>query len=168
MIEEWLTILSNVTEEDLLKQIQLSPAIGLMCDESTDISVTKELILNARIIAGGKVSAHFLKLIHILDGKAETIEKALLSFLDETNIPMSNITAFGSDGANVMVGRVSGVAARLKRHNPQILSIHCINHRLALGTLRAAAEVPYLVKFQEILVKYSSSIIQCHKTKCSS
>ena len=35
MIEEWLTILSNITEEDLLKQIQLSPAIGLMCDEST-------------------------------------------------------------------------------------------------------------------------------------
>ena len=151
-IEEWLMILSNVIEEDLLKQVQLSPAIGLMCDESTDISVTKELILYARIIAGGEVSTHFLKLIHIQDGKAETIEKALISFLDETNIPISNVTAFGSDGANVMVGRVSGVATRLKRHNPQILSIHCINHRLALGTSQAAAEVPYLVKFQEILV----------------
>ena len=51
-----------------------------------------------------------------------------------------------------MVGRISGVAARLKCHNPQILSIHCINHCLALGTSQAAAEVPYLVKFQEILV----------------
>ena len=51
-----------------------------------------------------------------------------------------------------MVGRVSGVAAWLKHHNPQILSIHCINHRLALGTSQAAVEVPYLVKFQEILV----------------
>ena len=60
-----------------------------MCDESTDISVTKEVILYARIFAGGKVSTHFLKLIYILDGKAETIEKALLSFLDETNIPIS-------------------------------------------------------------------------------
>ena len=152
MIDEWLAILSGTIEEDLLNKIRISPAIGLMCDESTDISVTKELILYARIIACGKVSTHFLKLIHIPDGKAETIETALISFLDHTNIPISSITAFGSDGANVMVGRVSGVAARLKRRNPQILSIHCINHRLALGTSQAAAEVPYLVKFQEILV----------------
>ena len=123
-----------------------------MCDELTDISVTKELIAYARIIADGEVSKHFLKLIHIADGKAETIEKVLTAFLDENDIPISNITAFGSDGASVMVGRVSGVAARLKHHNPQILSIHCINHRLALGTSQAAAEVPYLVKFQEILV----------------
>ena len=64
-----------------------------MCDESTDISVTKELIVYARIIAGGEVSTHFLKLIHIADGKAETIEKVLTSFLDENNIPISNITA---------------------------------------------------------------------------
>ena len=149
MIDEWLAILSG-TIEYLLNKIRISPAIGLMCDESTDISVTKELILYARIIACGKVSTHFLKLIHIPDGKAETIETALISFLDHTNIPVSSITAFGSDGANVMVGHVSGVAARLKRRNPQILSIH--NHRLALGTSQAAAEVPYLVKFQQILV----------------
>lgn len=82
-----------------------------MCDESTDISVTKELILYARIIQCGEVSTHFLKLIHIPDGRAETIENGIISFLDETNIPVANITAFGSDGANVMLGCVSGVAS---------------------------------------------------------
>ena len=111
LIDEWLAIMSNVIEEDLLKQIQLSPAIGLLCDESTDISVTKELILYARIIAEEIVSTHFLKLIHIPYGKAETIENVLISFLDEKKFPISSITAFGSDGANVMVGHVSGVAA---------------------------------------------------------
>ena len=100
MIDEWLAILSGTIEEDLLNKIRISPAIGLMCDESTDISVTKELILYARIIACGKVSTHFLKLNHIPDGKAETIETTLISFLDHTNIPISSITAFGSDGAN--------------------------------------------------------------------
>ena len=65
MIEEWLSIMSNVIEEDLLKLIQVSPVIALialMCDESTDISVSKELILYVRIIACGRVSKHFLKL----------------------------------------------------------------------------------------------------------
>ena len=38
MIDEWLAILAE-TVEDLLNKIRLSPAIGLMCDESTDISL---------------------------------------------------------------------------------------------------------------------------------
>ena len=49
-------------------------------------------------------------------------------------------------------GRTCYWGCSTQRRNPQILSIHCINHRLALGTSQAAAEVPYLVKFQEILV----------------
>ena len=32
-----------------------------------------------------------------------------------------------------MVGLVSGVSTRLKCLNPEMLSIHCINHRLAVG-----------------------------------
>jgi len=39
-----------------------------MCDESTDISVTKDLILYARILSSGEVQAHFLKLICINNG----------------------------------------------------------------------------------------------------
>lgn len=62
-IGEWLKVLSDVIEENVLDQVHKSPAIGLMCDESTDISVTKELILYARILSSGEVQAHFLKLI---------------------------------------------------------------------------------------------------------
>ena len=137
-----------------------SPAIGLMCDESTDISVTKELILYARILSCGEVRAHFLK---INDGTAETIKNAILSYLEEANIPLFTITGFGSDGANVMVGSIIGVATRLKRLNPQLLSIHCINHRLALGTSQAAASVPYLLRFEEVV----TSIYKFYHTRQS-
>ena len=51
-----------------------------------------------------------------------------------------------------MVGSTSGVATRLKMLHPQLLSIHCINHRLALGTSQAAAVVPYLLRFEEIVI----------------
>ena len=149
IIEEWLKVLSDIIEEDVLDQVHKSPAIGLMCDESTDISVTKELILYARILSCGEVRAHFLKLIN--DGTAETIKNAILSYLEEANIPLFTITGFGSNGANVMVGSISGVATRLKRLNLQLLSIHCINHRLALGTSQAAASVPYLLRFEEVV-----------------
>ena len=73
-----------------------------------------------------------LKIINICDSKAETIEKAILSYLEQVNIKVSNITSFGSDGAAVMTGPVSRVAARLKQLNPEMTSVHSINHRFAL------------------------------------
>ena len=40
MINEWLQVLSDIIEADVQTAVHHSPAIGLMCDESTDISVT--------------------------------------------------------------------------------------------------------------------------------
>ena len=139
--------------------------IGLMIDESTDISVTKELILYARVLYNSDVHACFLKIIKIADGKAETIEKALVAYLQECNLSICKISSFGSDGAAVMTGSVTGVATRLKKLNPKMLSIHCINHRLALGVSQAANAIPYLIKFGEVLVSifkfyHNSSIRQ--------
>ena len=60
------------------------------------------------------MKVHFLKLIKIVDGTADTLEKAILTYVEQANIPISS---FGSDGAFVMVGTVNGVATRLKRLN---------------------------------------------------
>ena len=50
-----------------------------------------------------------------------------------------------------MIGRNSGVAARLKAHNPHMISIHCIAHRLVLAAAHSVDSVPYLKKFKNIL-----------------
>ena len=127
-----------------------------MCDESTDISVTNELILYARILCGKEVKAHFLRLIHISTSTTETIMKAILAYLEKNYIPLSTITGFGSDGPDVMVGSTSGVATHLKMLQ---LPIHCINHRLALGTSQAAAPVPYLLHFEEIILSFITTVL---------
>ena len=65
----------------------------------------------------------------------------------ETNgLDINKLRSFGSDGCAVMVGRVSGVALRLKVRQPRLVSVHCINHRLAL---HAADNIPYLKRFKE-------------------
>ena len=51
-----------------------------------------------------------------------------------------------------MVGRRSGVAAQLKEHNPEIVSLHCGAHRLALASSQAAQHVPYLKTFDAHLI----------------
>lgn len=136
-----------LVEDDLLKHVQVNPAIELMCDESTNISDCMVALLP--VVRYLHIS---LKLIHISDGTANTTEKAIICYLDERNILVSSLTSFGSDGANVMIGRISGVTIQLKHHNPQMLSIHCTNLLSALGTSQATTEVPYLLQFQEILV----------------
>ena len=48
-----------------------------------------------------------------------------------------------------MVGRVSGVASQLKVRQPRLVSVHCINHRLALAAAHAADNISYLKRFKE-------------------
>ena len=51
---------------------------------------------------------------------------------------------FGSDGAAVMVGKQSCVATQLKEHNPEMVSLHCGAHRLALASSQAVGYISYL------------------------
>lgn len=51
---------------------------------------------------------------------------------------------FGLDGANVMTGRKSGVATRLKRRQPKLVAIHCVAHRLALAAAESGERVHFI------------------------
>ena len=44
---------------------------------------------------------------------------------------------------------MSGVASRLTVRQPRLVSVHCINHRLALAAVHAADNIPYLKRFKE-------------------
>ena len=112
-----------------------------MTDESTDISVLKQLVIVAKyILPSGKIETSFLHIGDIADGTAETIEDAIVAFMETNGLDINKLRSFGSDGCAVMVGRMSGVASRLKVRQPRLVSVHCINHRLAL----AADNIPYM------------------------
>ena len=83
----------------------------------------------------------------------------------ETNgLDINKLRSFGSDGCAVMVGRVSGVASRLKVCHPRLVSVHCINHRLALEGAHAADNIPYLKRFkgtvQSLFLFYHNSAVR--------
>ena len=124
-----------------------------MTDESTHIAVLKQLVLVARYLTEGGVRTSFLHIrdIHTCNGTAETIEAALLQSLTDKGLIITRLRGLGSDGAAVMTGRVTGVATRLKAHSPRMISVHCVNHRLALAAAHAADGIPYLQHFKSIL-----------------
>ncbi len=91
-------------------------------------------------------------MVDLADGRAETIENVLLDVCRQCDISTSLIFSFGSDDAAVMTGRRAGVTARLRVHNPEMVSRHCGAHRVALASSQAAQHVSYMKTFDSHLI----------------
>lgn len=164
VIQEFLNELGEQVFSTLLSQLRESPYIALMADETTDIVITKELILYARYIIPSAtpedcVRSIFLQVSELADGKADTITTSILELLTSLDISINKVMGFGSDGTSVMVGRKAGVATLLREQNSQIVSIHCVAHRLALAVAQAGDAVPYIKKFKILLHNLFSFMI---------
>ena len=73
-----------------------------MTDESTDISVLKQLVIIAKyILTSGKIETPFLHMGDIADGTAETIEGAIVAFMETNGLDINKLHSFGSDGCAV-------------------------------------------------------------------
>ena len=149
IVGEFLQTISLEIEKDTLQKFGSSTYFLLMTDESTDISVLKQLVLVARyILPTGDVATSFVAIEDLTDGKAETIETAIIDITNKKSVEVARLRGFGSDGAPVMTGRGNGVAKRSSERFPKLISVHCVNHRLALAAAHAADDVPYLVRFK--------------------
>ena len=64
---------------------------------------------------------------------------------------IDKLKGFASGGASVTVGLHNGVAAQLKSCSPSLISVHCVNHRLALAASHAADNISYIQRFKSHL-----------------
>lgn len=139
--------------DDLNVKLRDSPYISIIVDETTDISVESLLAIYAMLYCpkSHQFETHFVGLTEMQKCDAASIEKAIKAQLDIRGLTYENVIGFGSDGASVMTGSTSGVAARLKAANPKIQSVHCSAHRLNLASSQAADSIPYLQRYQRIV-----------------
>ena len=109
------------------------PVYAVMTDETTDVSNRKHLAFVVKYVDqdSGTVCVDFFKDTEIDDGKAETIFRETLDIVETLGV--EKFAAFGSDGCSVMIGKKTGLSTRLKEVKPDLISIHCQNHRLALA-----------------------------------
>lgn len=121
-----------------------------MVDEVTDISVAEQMVTFIQYYskADGKVKTQFLSVNDLLEDSesadAKTITKTIFNNLEKFELDKKGLCAFVSDGAAVMTGVKSGVATLLKKENPQVISVHCICHRLALACTDTLQNVGYI------------------------
>ena len=165
-----MSILSEVMENTILSFINNSEHIAIMFDESTDCTVTEQLVLHCRYIEKdtGELKSNFLKVIDALEPcesvegesdrssrtvslNADTITAHILKYLDDIKHDMKKIRGIGTDGASTMLGCRNGVVAQLKRIRPSAIGVHCAAHRLNLASSQAGDAVPYVKKFNTII-----------------
>ena len=130
-LQEAMTSLGEVISLNIFDNLRASPFFALMCDETTDVAVVKEVIIYAR----------FIGTMEVADGTAKTILAALQLFCDREHLDVRNkLVAFGSDGAAVMIGARSSVATLIKEMCPWLISNNCVADHLALAAGQAADE----------------------------
>ncbi|KAL5517223.1 hypothetical protein EMCRGX_G002726 [Ephydatia muelleri] len=103
-VQEFVECMADVVEEDVLKKFRASVSAGLMLDESTDISVRKELATCVKIQCDGITETKCLNIAEIPDGTADTIVATTTQYFTDAAVPFDKITSLTKDGAAVMMG----------------------------------------------------------------
>ena len=151
--------------ETIAKPIQehlcASPFFSLCINETTDVSVTKQLIVYARYLVSGVVHSSFISMLELPYVTAPSIVNAVCKLCQDLNLEMRNrFCGLGSDRASVMLGARGEVSKLLKDKVPFLASNHCIAHRLALACGQSADEVQSLRRFKRVLkLFYSNSAV---------
>ena len=153
-------------KRELREEISRAMFWSYMLDESTDKSVTEEVILYARFvdISKDEVVTKFLA-VAPLEGhpNAANIISAVRKVFGSTgfDLPLSQIVCQTSDGSSTLLSTLRGVAAKaIAEFNPKLFVQYCFNHRLVLAGKDGQQHIPNEVEsmIEDVLnhFKYSA------------
>ncbi|KAJ8892410.1 hypothetical protein PR048_004990 [Dryococelus australis] len=131
-------------EEQIINNMRNS-LFTLLIDESTDVSVTRQKVIMARIFTT-QVETHLYKVV-ALSGKAtrENLFNVVNSSFEEDNIPWQNCISILSDGAKLMVREFNSVLSCIRSKHENVWFLHCTCHVAHLAASHAYSELPDFV-----------------------
>ena len=109
----------------------------------------------------------FLEIIPLKKADADTIYSSLIECLKRKNLQVG--IGLGFDGAATISGRRTGVQARIKKHTPHALLVHCHCHLMQLACVQAANNTPGIAHVYKALTTlwkhfhYSPKRAECLK-----
>jgi len=119
---------------------------SLIIDESTDHSSVKHLAMVVRMLDysnSNMVRDEFLSLIKVTDASALGVHKTIKNFFEENLVPYkNNLIGFSADGASAMFGVHRSVKTLLESEIPNLYSMKCICHSIALVASYATKKIP--------------------------
>ena len=107
-----------------------------MADEYVDVANIEELSVYCRWVENGVPVEHFMEILPLKKTNAQSIYSVLLDWLKKKDLQCSKLIGMGFDGAATFAGKKSGVQARLKKHAPHSVFVHC--HKCQLACVQSA------------------------------
>lgn len=152
--KEFQSVIAENIQSEITEKLQKSSFVSVMAEESTDIAVSKKLVIYAKLISDCVIpETRFLTNITIEEElcTASCVAQKIKNVLAARGVSLHKVMSFGSDGASIMTGRVGGVSTLLKKENPFMINIHCMAHRLALCSSQATSNVATMEKYRQLL-----------------
>ena len=153
--QEMVEAIGSTLEEKMLIEVRDSPFYSIVLDESTDISVKKQLGICVHYLGkNGTLRVRNLKLLEVNHGTADVITDAMMTYLTSSApvvLDINKLAGGATDGASVMVGCETGVVTRIKNKVPTFIATHCSAHRLSLAACDASNSSSLIQRFQKIL-----------------
>lgn len=156
-------MIAPVLLNDLVKAIG-EKGYSIIIDESTDVSVTKYLCICVKYFdtSENRMLTNFLALLEVERATANDLYNSIVEYLQQIGIPLKNLIAIGTDGANNLCGRNHSVYTLLKNDIPNLQLMRCTWHSLHLCASKASEELPSSLDFlaREIFNWFSVSSLR--------
>ena len=147
-----VTAIAGQLKHELSSKLQSSKFISVMADSACDVGVREVEDVYACHLVKGEIENSFVGLKACENSKAPGIKAAVETAMTEVCRDWKEKTvALEADGANVMLGEISGVYGLLKQEIPHIMKVHCVAHRLELSFADTLSDVPVLKDVKEML-----------------
>ncbi len=159
---EFASSIAAVEKKKLHARLEQAKFLSFMMDGATDVSTSEQELLFARHATQGKVTVDFIGIEKITSRpNAHAIKAAFDDALQSVGMDADQVFAklvsCSSDGASVMLGKVNGVMKKLQEHQPAMLIVHCLAHRLELAFKDALKLSPVMLKVEAVaLVLYKT------------
>ena len=132
--DEILKIMAHQILRKIATDLQSSPFLTIMADETTDASNHEQVTIVLRWVTEDfQVHEEFIGLYKVPSIDAETLTTTIKDTFMRLNLSLAKVRGQCYDGASAMSGTKSGVAKRIRDLEPRAVFTHCYGHSLNLA-----------------------------------
>ena len=153
-LQDVFLLIGDTLQIPVIDEVNSSPVFSILVDEVTDISVKCQMVIFIQYLDKlGNPVVTFLESRDVLRDSVSADSETLHRILKECTQELDGSKLFGlvTDGASTMIGKINGLAARIRREHPTFLSVHCICHRLALACTDSNKDCKFVADTSDIL-----------------
>ncbi|XP_023446519.3 zinc finger protein 862 [Dasypus novemcinctus] len=145
---QFIKYISETLKKEILDDIRNSPCVSMLLDSSTDSFDQACVGIYIRYFKEVEVKESYITLAPLYSETVDGYFETIISALDELDIPFRKpgwVVGLGTDGS-AMLSCKGGLAEKFQEIIPQLLSVHCVAHRLHLAVLDACGSIDLVKK----------------------